>query len=67
MYWCRHLLADQLGIMIYHGKRRHDAKADITQNDIVLTTYETLRQDWMAKGLLFRQKWYRIVLDEGII
>jgi len=34
-------------------------------NDIILTTYETLRSEWLTNGALYSEKWYRLVLDEG--
>lgn len=33
--------------------------------DIILTTYETLRTDFMTNKNLFAEEWYRLVLDEG--
>lgn len=33
--------------------------------DIILTTYETLRRDWVEEGPLYSNTWRRLVLDEG--
>ncbi len=35
------------------------------QNDIVFTTYETLRSDWQGQRLLYSKPWLRVILDEG--
>jgi SNF2 family DNA or RNA helicase len=34
--------------------------------DIVLTTYDALRFDFISKGPVFEQDWARVILDEGI-
>ncbi|KAL9621923.1 MAG: hypothetical protein Q9160_003744 [Pyrenula sp. 1 TL-2023] len=39
--------------------------ADSNKNDIILTTYGTLRADWVTKGPLRSKEWYRFVLDEA--
>ena len=51
--------------MIYHGTARKYLSKELQNIDIVLTTYETMRNDWTAKGVLYTGKWHRIVLDEG--
>lgn len=51
--------------MIYHGSARRHLSKEIQNVDIVLTTYETMRHDWTAKGALYTERWHRIVLDEG--
>lgn len=35
------------------------------QNDVVFTTYQTLRSDWQGKRLLHQKSWLRVILDEG--
>ena len=51
--------------MVYHGSARRNLSKELQNVDIVLTTYETMRQDWAAKGPLYKEQWHRIVLDEG--
>ncbi|KAG5774834.1 hypothetical protein H9Q73_011502 [Fusarium xylarioides] len=46
------------------GHRQTLAK-QFRNNDIVLTTYRTLRSEWTKKGPLFTNQWFRVVLDEG--
>ncbi|KAK2612781.1 hypothetical protein QQS21_001233 [Conoideocrella luteorostrata] len=49
----------------YHGSNRQRLAESFRNSDIVLTTYETMRRDWMEKGPLYTGKWRRIVLDEA--
>lgn len=51
--------------MIYHGSARKHLSKELQNVDVVITTYETMRNDWIAKGALYKEKWHRIVLDEG--
>lgn len=51
--------------MIYYGNTRRNLSKELQNIDIVLTTYETMRNDWAAQGVLYTEKWYRVVLDEG--
>jgi hypothetical protein len=30
-----------------------------------MTTYETLRSDWVIRGALYSGRWLRVILDEG--
>lgn len=52
-------------VAVYHGSTRRGMSPKFKNNDIVLTTYETVRSDWAANGPLYSEKWYRVVLDEG--
>lgn len=51
--------------MTYYGSARERLSKDLKSVDIVLTTYETMRSDWIIKGALYSVKWHRIALDEG--
>lgn len=63
---CRHIQPGQVRYLEYHGLKRREAQQALSQHhDIVITTYETLRQDWLAGGGLYNERWYRLVLDEG--
>lgn len=52
-------------LLVYHGPKRHELVTDLQNNDIVLTTYDTLRMDWSNHGPLYSCAWARVVLDEG--
>ena len=52
--------------VVYHGSTRRQNPPNLFgSNDIVLTTYETLRSEWAANGAIYSENWYRIILDEG--
>lgn len=51
--------------MLYHGSARRELLKKLQNADIVLTTYETMRSDWIAKKALYLEKWHRIILDKG--
>ncbi|KAF5979480.1 helicase-like transcription factor [Fusarium coicis] len=58
------ILAD-IRVAVYHGTGRQTLAKEFRNNDIVLTTYQTLRSDWANKGPLFTEKWFRVALDEA--
>ncbi|KAH8597908.1 SNF2 family N-terminal domain-containing protein [Bisporella sp. PMI_857] len=61
----RHIHADQLRLAVYHGSNRNLLPSMFWENDIILTTYETLRLEWAANGPLYSGIWRRVVLDEA--
>ncbi|RGP72614.1 hypothetical protein FLONG3_6622 [Fusarium longipes] len=61
----KHIHPDQVRVACYHGSARRSLAKEFRNNDIVLTTYQTLRSEWTNEGPLFERKWFRIVLDEG--
>jgi SNF2 family DNA or RNA helicase len=63
--YARHIKPGQARLVVYHGPGRQNMQAELESTDIVLTTYETLRADWLANRALYSKYWYRIVLDEG--
>lgn len=61
----RHLYPNTLKVHLHHGFGTGISQEDISVNDIVLTTYETLCSDMNSSGTLSKATWFRIVLDEG--
>ncbi|UPL01101.1 hypothetical protein LCI18_012035 [Fusarium solani-melongenae] len=61
----KHIYPGQLSVATYHGTDRERLVQQFRSHDIILTTYQTLRSDWAAKGPLFSEKWFRVVLDEA--
>ncbi|CAJ0553138.1 Ff.00g116500.m01.CDS01 [Fusarium sp. VM40] len=60
-----HIVPGQIRVALYYGTGRQNLVKDFRKNDIVLTTYQTLRSEWTNKGPLFTAQWFRVVLDEG--
>lgn len=60
-----HITPGQIRVSLYHGTGRERLAKQFQNNDIVLTTYQTLRSEWTNKGPLFTEQWFRVVLDEG--
>ncbi|KAI8630297.1 SNF2 family N-terminal domain-containing protein [Xylariaceae sp. FL1651] len=63
-----HIHEGQLRVIIYHGSDRQSLADQFRDVDVVITTYQTIRTEWAAKGAtnpLFSWKWLRVVLDEG--
>ncbi|PNP78626.1 hypothetical protein FNYG_07972 [Fusarium nygamai] len=60
-----HIIPGQIRVAVYHGTGRQTLAKQFRNNDIVLTTYQTLRSDWANKGPLFTEQWFRVVLDEA--
>ncbi|KAG5811253.1 hypothetical protein H9Q74_013656 [Fusarium xylarioides] len=60
-----HIIPGQIRVAVYHGTGRQTLAKQFRNNDIVLTTYRTLRSEWTKKGPLFTNQWFRVVLDEG--
>eukprot|EP00123_Amoebidium_parasiticum_P010980 comp20442_c0_seq1/m.25985 comp20442_c0_seq1/g.25985 ORF comp20442_c0_seq1/g.25985 comp20442_c0_seq1/m.25985 type:complete len:1073 (-) comp20442_c0_seq1:89-3307(-) len=57
-----------LKAVVYHGQGRKKLNEDIRNGvyDVVITTYSTLANEWVAKkGLLMPLTYHRIVLDEA--
>ncbi|RYP65443.1 hypothetical protein DL771_008315 [Monosporascus sp. 5C6A] len=64
----RHIHPGRVTAITYHGSSRRQLILGLLQNDIVLTTYEVLRDDFAAKqdrDTLYSHRWCRVVLDEG--
>lgn len=62
----RHVRPGGLKWLVYHGQKRQEMAAELHNNDVVLTTYDTLRSDWATYGPLYACSWARIILDEGM-
>ncbi|KAF6783886.1 transcription termination factor 2 (SNF2 family domain-containing protein) [Colletotrichum sojae] len=50
---------------VYHGSDRQVVASNFQQNDIALTTYETMRSEFPSEGPIFAEEWFRVVLDEA--
>ncbi|KAF4335306.1 helicase-like transcription factor [Fusarium beomiforme] len=61
----RHICPGQIHVALYHGAGRQSLAREFQNNDIILTTYQTLRSEWTNKGPLFTEQWFRVVLDEA--
>ncbi|KAF4448413.1 hypothetical protein F53441_8221 [Fusarium austroafricanum] len=61
----RHIIPGQTHVALYHGTCRQRLAANLRDYDIVLTTYQSLRSEWINKGPLFKEQWFRVVLDEA--
>ncbi|KAM0344159.1 hypothetical protein ACHAPU_007881 [Fusarium lateritium] len=64
----RHTVNGTIKYITYHGSARYDQIPKLVEYDVILTTYETLRQDFASreqKQTLYSHKWYRIILDEA--
>ncbi|RSL54260.1 hypothetical protein CEP54_010011 [Fusarium duplospermum] len=64
----KHILKGRIKYTTYHGPSRHDQARVLQGYDIVLTTYEVLRQDFAGKherDTIYSHTWHRVVLDEA--
>ncbi|KAJ6073167.1 Helicase C-terminal [Penicillium canescens] len=60
----------QIRTVVFHGPNRHKLSSGLLNNDIVLTTYDTLRSEWSSgstNSVLFSHSegWARVILDEA--
>ncbi|KAI1737674.1 SNF2 family N-terminal domain-containing protein [Xylaria scruposa] len=63
-----HINDGQLRVKIYHGPNRETLASQFQDADVIITTYETLRNEWAPREEarpLFSWKWLRVVLDEA--
>ncbi|XP_072897666.1 helicase-like transcription factor isoform X1 [Hemitrygon akajei] len=64
----RHMCPDvKLNLYLYYGSERNKDAAFLTEQDVVLTTYNTLTVDYGSGSAspLHKVNWLRVVLDEG--
>jgi SWI/SNF-related matrix-associated actin-dependent regulator of chromatin subfamily A3 len=73
-----HLRPDTIKVLLYHGSSRSKSTAEIIDQDIVITSYQTLAQEHLPEDTASGKKrkkvaflesipWHRVVLDEGHI
>ncbi|KAK5633502.1 hypothetical protein RRF57_009216 [Xylaria bambusicola] len=63
-----HIHERGIRITVYHGSNRKSLNNQFGNFDIIITTYETVRTEFTARGgagPLFSWKWLRVALDEG--
>jgi SWI/SNF-related matrix-associated actin-dependent regulator of chromatin subfamily A3 len=74
-----HLQDSTLSYLVFHGSTKKDAKIDLDEYDVIITSYGSLMSDYKSSGLeqnpgkvinktkrgLFGRLWRRVVLDEG--
>ncbi|XP_059849322.1 helicase-like transcription factor isoform X1 [Hypanus sabinus] len=64
----RHMCPDvKLNLYLYYGSERNKDAAFLAEQDVVLTTYNTLTVDYGSGSAspLHKVNWLRVVLDEG--
>lgn len=65
----RHLKKGTLRWMVHHGSKRISNVIEISQYDIVLTSYHTITSEWKKRertaSPILLHKWHRLALDEG--
>lgn len=57
---------NSLDVLIYHGRQRKQDPSELQARDIVITTYSTLVAEWLPTSNLYKIRWFRVVLDEGM-
>jgi DNA repair protein RAD5 len=58
-----HSTPHSLTIFQYYGENRDNS--DLSSYDVVITTYNVLQVEKNKNGILFRGKWFRVILDEA--
>ncbi|KAK3997923.1 SNF2 family N-terminal domain-containing protein [Cladorrhinum sp. PSN332] len=63
----KHIHPGNLSVFTYHGTERRQEDANLRNYDIILTTYGTAMAEHRnhRNGVMYRIKWYRLVLDEA--
>ncbi|KAI1651462.1 SNF2 family N-terminal domain-containing protein [Daldinia loculata] len=61
----RHVKEDQRPRIFRYHKAGTYSKNDLLNHDVVITTYDKLRNDQTSKGILLSVEWHRVVLDEA--
>ncbi|KAK1622708.1 SNF2 family N-terminal domain-containing protein [Colletotrichum phormii] len=60
-----HIKPGKIRSLVFLGPTRHQFIDSLPKLDVVLTTYDTLRSDWMSNGPLYNFTWARVILDEA--
>jgi SWI/SNF-related matrix-associated actin-dependent regulator of chromatin subfamily A3 len=65
MQFEEHVTAGALRVLVYHGQDRDRRVTQISQYDVVLSTYGTLVSEFGSRNGLNAVKWLRVVADEA--
>ncbi|KAF2791731.1 hypothetical protein K505DRAFT_248287 [Melanomma pulvis-pyrius CBS 109.77] len=62
-----HVIDGGLRFYTHHGKTRINELSDLDAINIVLTTYPTIKGDWVAtpNHIIFSIRWKRVILDDA--
>jgi hypothetical protein len=65
----RHTRAGRLTISKYHGQERVRHYSEMMGHNIILTTYGTVATEFRKsrRQVLYHMRFFRIVLDEGLL
>lgn len=50
---------------MYHGAERNRSRSFLAEQDVIITTYQTLAGELGCRSGLMHVPWLRVVLDEG--
>lgn len=57
--------APKLRVKVHHGPKRDKDNLDFASHDVIVTTFQVVSSEHANPGPLFKQKWWRIIVDEA--